>query len=388
MRTPLLVCTALAVATGLAAQAAGRVIPSASATKNPRYYDYMATYGTTSTSLKNEGRGQYIYDSADVGGAAVWKSIAWRRPQTLGNTNVLTTFSMTIIMSNSPVKYNAPSSTFKANHGTSASGTAPQTVLNNTKISLPANSRGATWPEPWFAPIPISVFVHAPVKGGSLVIECIGSNNSQNRTYYCEGHQPDNGQRVSNGQSGGCQWTSEGTNRWNSGIGYRFPVIGGTWHISHSGMPSNEPNLKKSLNIIGVQGPGGTAFGKKLPIPIASLGFLDICKTRIGKLFNDLVITQPLTYTPNTTAPGRGTLRSPTVNIPNDPKLGGVVFYQQAFCTDKPIGNYDQIYMGWPSKWTVGTGTGPMGSTVYRLGNNASTTGSIRKGYGRTMLLK
>jgi len=378
----LFVTTALAITAGLGAQT---VIPSVSATKDPNYYDYFATYGTTSTSVKNEGHGQYIYDSADVGKATVWKSIAWRRPHYISNTNGLTTFSMTIIMSNSPVKYNAPSSTFAANHGTKASGTPAQTVLNNTKVSLPANKRGTTWPEPWFAAIPISVFVHAPVTGGSLVVECIGTNNSLNRTYYCEGHQPDNGSRLSNGPSGGCQWTSEGTNRWNSGIGYTFPKIGGSWYVNHSSMPSNEPNLKKSLNIIGLQGIGGKAFGKTLPIPIASLGFLDICKNRVGVLANDLVLTQPMTYTPSTAGPGRGQLRSPTVNIPNDPKLGGLSFFAQPFCTDKPLNGFDQIYMGWPSKWTIGTGQGPKGSTVYRTGNNASTTGSIRNGYGRTM---
>ncbi|MHC4814956.1 MAG: hypothetical protein ACYTKC_22190 [Planctomycetota bacterium] len=386
MRTFLSLSTALVVATGLAAQAAGKVVPSASATKDPNYYDYFATYGTTSTSVKSEGHGQYIYDSGDVGGAAVWKSLAWRRPHYISNTNKATTFSMTIIMSNSPVKYNAPSSTFKANHGTSTSGTPPQTVLNG-KISLPANSRGTSWPEPWLPAFPISVFVHAPVKGGSLVIECIGSQNSQNATYYCEGHQPDNGSRLSNGPSGGCQYHSDGSPYWNSGISYRQPVIGGQWYVQHNSMPSNEPNMKKSLNIIGLQGIGGTAFGKKLPIPITTLGFLDICKKRVGVLSNDLVLTQPMTYTPNTTALGRGTLRSPTVNIPNDPKLGGATFFQQPICADKPIGNYDQIYMGWPSKWIVGTGMGPMGSVVYRTGNNASTTGSIRNGYGRTMLL-
>jgi hypothetical protein len=387
VKTPLLLCTILAVATGLTAQV---TIPSSAAKKDPNYYEYYCTSGTTSTTTKNEGHGQYIYDSADVGGAAVWKSLSWRRPHYISNTNNATTFSMQIIMSNSPVAYNSPSSTYTANHGSSTSGTAPVTVVNG-KISLPANSRGSTWPEPWFTPIPFSVttiFVHAPVKGGSLVIECIGSQNSQNRAYYCEGFQPDNGQRVTNGQSGGCQWTSEGTNRWNSGIGYRYPVVGGQWYVNHSGMPSNEPNMKKSLNLIGAQGVGGKAFGKTLPIPIASLGFLDVCKVRIGQLFNDVLLTQPMTYTPSTAGPGRGQLRTPTVNIPNDPKLGGLAFYQQPICADKPLGNYDQIYMAWPSKWIIGTGTGPMGSTVYSLGNNASTTGSIRKGYGRTMLLK
>lgn len=383
MRTPLFLTSLSFLASGLAGQ--GVIIPSVSAKTDPNYYDYWCTYGTTSTVVKNEGHGQYLYDSADVGGSALWQSISWRRPHYISNTNALTTFSMTIIMSNSPVAYNAPSATFSANHGTSTSGTPPQTVLNN-QISLPANSQGSTWPEPWLTAIPIQRFVHVPVKGGSLVIECLGSNNSANALYYCEGHQPDIGWRLTNGPSGGCQYHSDGG--WNSGIGYTRPVIGGQWHVSHSNMPSNEPNMKKSLNLIGLQGVGGTAFGRTLPIPIAGLGFLDICKTKPGMLYNDVVLVQPMTYTPSTVAPSRGSLTSPTVNIPNDPKLGGVNFFQQPFCLDKKLNSYDQVYMGWPSRWIIGGNAGPKGSVVYKTGNNASTTGSIRNGWGRTMLLR
>jgi hypothetical protein len=383
VKTPLLVCTVLSVAAGLAAQV-GRIVPAMSRTKDPGYYDYFCFYGTTSTTTKNESHAQYLYDSADVGGAAVWNSITWRRPHYISNTNNVTMFNMTIIMSNSPAKWNAPSSVWKANHGTSTSGTPPKTVLNNAKVSLPKNSRGTKWPEPWLPAIPISVFVHAPVKGGSLVIETINTGNSLKRSYYIEGHQPDNGQRLSNGGSGGCRNHSDGN--YNNSIGYRMPKIGGSWYITHYSMPANEPNMKRSLNIIGVQGVGGTAFGRKLPIPITTLGFLDICKVRAGVLANDLVIAQGMTYTTSTTK-GRGQLRSPTVNIPNDPKLGGVVFYQQPFCGDKKLGNYDQIYMGWPSKWIIGSGKGPLGSTVYRTGNNAATSGFVRNGYGATVRL-
>jgi len=383
VKTLLVTITALAITTGLAAQTAGKVVPSASATTNPGYWDTYATYGTTATTFNNEGRAQYLYDSADVGDATVWKSIAWRRPQLLGNPNAATTFSMTIIMSNSPVAYNAPSSTFTANHGTKASGTPAQTVLN-TQVSLPGNSRGGTWPEPWLTAFPISVFVHAPVKGGSLVIECISTDNSQKRIYYCEGHQLDIGKRVTTVNA--CWSHSDGGR--NDNLGYRLPVIGGSWFANYANMPSNEPNLKKSLNIIGLNGPGQTAFGKTLPIPINTLGFLDICANNAGGLANDLVLVQPLTYTTSTVGPSRGALRSPTVNIPNDPKLGGVSFFAQAFCTDKPLNGYDQIYMGWGSEWTIGSNTGPKGSVVYRSGNNASATGVIRNGYGRTMLLK
>ncbi len=385
MRTPLLFCATLAVTTGLAAQAAGRVVPSGAKTKAPGYFDYYATYGIKSSSVKNESHGQYIYDSADVGGAATWKSLSWRRTRYVFSSNAATTFSMTIIMSNSPVKHDAPSSTFTANHGSSGSGTAPKTVFSG-KISLPANQRGNTWPEPWFVVATFTTpFVHARVKGGSLVVECLGSNNSAGLPYYCEGWRPDFGRRLN--VSTACQFHSDGG--YNNGISYTLPFVGGSWFVQYNGMPSNEPNMKKSISIIGTDGPGGTAFGKTLPVKISDLGFQDVCKVKVGTLANDLLTFLPMIYTADTSgAKNRGSIRLPKIAIGNNPSLGGLPFYSQPFCVDKPLGGFDQVYMGWASRWFIGSGKGLPGSVVYRLFDNTRTTGTVRKGYGRTVLFK
>jgi hypothetical protein len=311
----------------------------------------------------------------------VFKSVSWRRTNYISNANKATTFNMNIKLSNSKTAYNAPSSTYLNNHGKGA------VTVYNGKVSLPANTRG-TWPEPWFMVASFTtIYAHIPINGGSLVAEFISTLNSSNQTYYCEGFGPDSGTRTTNVQSGGCQYTSEGSPRWNSGIGYRQPVVGGTWYVNHSGYPPAEPNLKKSLNLIGFQGNGGTAYGLKLPIPITKLGFLDVCKTRAGILANDVVMAliTPMTYTPSTAGPGRGAIRTITFNIPNDPKVGGLNFFQQPISADKPLNGFDQIYMGWPSKWHIGTGMGPMGSYVGRAGNNSLLTGFIGNGRGRTM---
>jgi hypothetical protein len=96
-----------------------------------------------------------------------------------------------------------------------------------------------------------------------------------------------------------------------------------------------------------------------------------------------------MTYTPSTSGtPSRGSIRSPTVAIPNVPSLAGKVFYSQPISLDKNLGNYPQVYMGWPNKWTVGTGTGLPASMVYRLFDNSSLTGSSRKNYGQTCYLQ
>ncbi|MEE9126099.1 MAG: hypothetical protein V3U11_03075 [Planctomycetota bacterium] len=397
MKTPLsalaavtvTVTVTIAITTGLVAQTATRVVPSGAATTNPDFYDYYAFFGTTSPTPNNEAHTQYLYDSADVGGPAVWKTLSLRRSHYIGSSsNKATTVTGKVILSNSPVSYSAPKTAFAANHGSKASGTPPVTVIDG-KINLPASNRGKTWPEPWF-PLPsfASPFVHAPVKGGSLVIEFITANNGD-RYYYVEGFRVDTGARSSNGQFGGCQWTSEGNGHMNSSVGYRSPVFGGSWYVEHGGMPSNVPSLKLSLNIIGLRGVGGTAYGMKLPIPISTLGFVDICKKRIGKLFNDNVVMLPMTYTASASGPGRGSLRSPTVNIPNDVKLAGASFYQQPFCVDTdPKTGLRNAYMGWPSKWTVGSNKGLPGSMIYRLFDNSGNVGLVRKGYGQTCQLR
>ena len=407
MRTPLLVCVALALAPVLTAQTTGRVVPSSAATKEPNYWDSRVFYGTTSTTAKPESHAQYAYDSADVGGVAVWRTLYLRRPHRLGNINKATTFTSTVIMSNSPVAYNQLSTTFTANHGTSTAGTAAQTVFSGT-ISLPANRVGTTFPEPWFLVVTFrTVFVHAPVNGGSLVVEFINSNNSQNQAYYVEGFKPDYGTRSNNGVSAGCWYHSDGpptlgNSGYNNSLAAILPYVGNQWWVQHGNMPSNEPNMKRSLNLIGLQGVGGTAFGRKLPIPIASLGFLDICTyrqtptgpiVRPGVLANDLTISPlivpiPMTYTPSTAGPSRGRITAPTIKIPNDPSLAGKSFYSQSFSLDKKLGIYDRVYMGWASKWTVGSGRGLPGSVVYRTSNNSSITGFFSKESGHTCMFK
>ena len=381
----MLLCATLAVTTGLAAQATGTIVPSAAATGDPGYFDYYATYGINLTSVKNQSHGQYIYDNADVGGAAMWKSVSWRRTRHVVTSNVATTFNMDIIMSNSPFRYDAPSSTFTANHGSSSSGTAPRTVFSG-KISLPANQPGQTWPDPWFVVATFrTAFAYTPVKGGSLVVECLGSNNSARLPYYCEGWRPDFGERLSVGSA--CRFHSDGG--YNNGISYQRPFLGGTWFVQHNGMPSNEPNMKRSLNIIGRTGAGGTVFGKTLPVKITELGFQDICNVQAGVLANDLLWFLPMTYTPDTSgAKSRGSLRSPTLRVGNEPTLVGLAFYSQPFCVDKPLGGSDRVYMGWPSKWIIGSGKSLPGSVVYRLFDNARATGTVRKGYGRTCMFK
>ena len=150
-------------------------------------------------------------------------------------------------------------------------------------------------------------------------------------------------------------------------------------------------DIDKRIRVFHIGGRGGRGSRSSTPGRRPSwsgLGHKGSALAVAASTMTNLVVFLPMTYPPSTAGPSQGVLVSPTINIPNDPRLGNLVFYSQPFCPDKKLNGFDQIYMGWANKWTIGSGTGPKGTVVYRTGNNASTTGSVRSGYGRTMLLQ
>ena len=98
------------------------------------------------------------------------------------------------------------------------------------------------------------------------------------------------------------------------------------------------------------------------------------------QLATDILVTLPMTYQTSTRTNG-GSLRSPPIPLPNNPWLIGQVFYNQPLCLDTDaVTRQPLIYMGWASKWTIGSGAAPAGSTVYRVGANSSATGILQRG--------
>lgn len=342
------------------------ILPKSAATASPGYWNTTFFYGTASTRVKNEGRTQMIYAASELGTIVkVFKSLQVRRPQYLGNVNALTSGAMVLSISNSARAHTAASATFATNHGT-------KTTVFSGRISLPARSRGTTWPDPWEAAVPFSPsWLFIPSTTGSVVVENMFSGSTSARTWYLEGTRPKRGVRATNFSA--CSAHSDGGR--NNSIGYRFPVVGGTWFINYNNMPSNVPSLAASFQILGAGGVGQNQWGMTLPIRLSSLNLpSNGCSLAVMDHFR-----LPLTYVTSTAGPNRGSLRGQQITIPNNQQLAGLTFYDQAVCLDtNRTTNNPEIYMSWSSKWTVGSGLGDPVSLVYRVGDNSLSTGLIR----------
>ena len=349
------------------------VVPSAAKTKSPGYWSSQFFYGTSSTSIKNEGHTQILYSAKDVGSTVLtFKNMQVRRPQNLGNQNLALTGNMRLVLSSSKVAPTAASSTFASNHGTA-------TVVVNSQISLPARNRGATWPDPWETAIPfINSYIYIEQVGGSFVVENLFSNNSAQRSWYVEGDRKDQGTRATNLSA--CAAHSDGGR--NNSIGYRRPEVGGSFYLRYGSMPSNVPSLNLSFMIIGIGGVGASQWGMTLPINLSQLSLpSNNCSLAVT---DDIRV--PLAYTTSTAGKNRGSLTSPTIPIPNNPNLGGLSFYEHGVALDtNATTKLPEIYMCWSSKWTIGTGTGRPLALVYRTGDNSQTTGFVRQFEGPTL---
>jgi hypothetical protein len=345
------------------------VIPSAAATTRPTnspFYLSTVFYSTSSTTIPHASHTQSIVDVADVTvPAALWQSLAVRRPIGLGNANPATTTNATIILSVSPLAWTAATTTFATNHGPS-----PTTVLSG-QINLPARANQATWPAPWETPFPFTTpFPYTSAMGLSLVIDIHQTGNSATTAWYVEATSPLRGGRVSNPSAqSGCRFSS-GT--YNNSLSYNSGNMlpGGTWYVSYGGILANAIGV----GAIGVQGVGGNWNGIPLPFALTGLGAPG-CSWNVS-----------VEYMVGLMASGTSA-RWPTLNIPNDASLGGASFFEHAAFVD-PAANALGLVTTWSSKWTIGSGVGAPGAMVAATGSsNANPTGSLLNGTLPTLQL-
>ena len=337
------------------------VVPSAVATTRPLPLTFNSTtfYSTSSTTTLHDSHSQSIYDVTVIAPpAATWNSLSVRRPVGLGNANSAFTTTATIKLAVNAVT----SSTATSNFGNNLGGSST-TVLSGP-ISLPAAANQATWPAPWQTAFPFTTpFAYATAPGSALVVDILQVGNTSTTTWYLEASGPDNGTRAENG---GPQSTCKFSNgNYNSGLGYSTPKVGGSWSVSYSSILPNAIGV----GALGGFGVGGTWGAIPLPVDLAPFGAPG-CKWNVSADF-----------TIGLTASASGSASWAAIPIPNNPSLGGGVFYDHAAFLD-PLANAWGVVTTWSSKWTVGTGIGAPAATVYATGNTATTatTGSLQKG--------
>ena len=358
----------------LAAAAAAQTtntLPSSAATTSPGSFSSSVFYGTATVK---ESRTQVLYAATDVQNSGVFKSLQFRRPSNLGNTNVVSTFNLQIDMSMSPVVHTAASATYASNHGT-------VTTVFNAPINLPANSSG-TWPRPWEAPFVFTTpFVFVVQAATSLCVEFQSTLNSTSQPWYVEAATAITGGGTFNSNTSGSLCPHSGAASNNS-IGYTAPTIGGNWGpVTWYNLPENNPNWNINAVLIGAVGSGGSFGPFTLPVQLSLLGLSPSSPTCV--LGNDILLTQSLTYTTSATLNG-GTLRMAAIPVPNNPAIAGVNVFTQPLAYDAP-----NFWTGWSGRWTIGDGIrrGSPLTQVSRTGANATPTGTIATFVGPTILV-
>ena len=345
------------------------IVPSVATSKAGNTF-LSAFYGTPSTQIASEGHTLCLYDASDIALASgSLRSLQVRRPSATPFNNPATTITLEVTMSRSQVASGGIQTTFASNHDPMS-----RVTVFRGSVNLPARSQGS-WPEPWEAKVPFSTpFAWAKSGTASLAVELTSSGNSALRTWFIEGYRPENGGQQTELSPFHCAH-SGGTS--NNSIRLSPAAIGQPWQVEYFRFPENTPSFRSSVLALGAQGRGGTFGGQTLPITLANLGI----PSQPGcQLANDVLATVPMTYTTSTSR-NNGTLRTPSLTIPNDRALIDRSFYTQPLCVDTDAATQRPvIYAAWASKWTIGSGESPAGSSVSRLGNNANPVGTISQG--------
>ena len=196
--------------------------------------------------------------------------------------------------------------------------------------------------------------------GSSLVVDLTQVGNSATTPWYVEASYPLQGTRVSNPNAqSSCRFSN---GNYNNSLSYLSPYVGGNWYVSYNNILPNAPGFA----CFGLTGVGGTWGGLPLPVDLTPFGAPN-CSFNVDPIVVLSVV-----------ASATGSARWPTLAIPANPAIAGANFYDHALWLD-PAANTAGVVSGWSSAWTIGSGLGAPGATVYNTGNSAgNATGILR----------
>jgi hypothetical protein len=356
----------LVTITSIAAAQGTVVVPSLATKKDPSFSTNYPFYGHATN--KGEGRALYMYNTADIPQVSMAiKSLALRSSS--GGTSAGAALTITVDMSVSPNDPTAASGTYANNHG------ANKRRMFSGTINLPARG-SAPWPQQWETPITLTTpFVYARSMGKSLVVE-ITSTTSSTVPWNVEASKVDAGTRTTESAPSVCPF-AESPPRTPGSMNIHYPRLGMQWWMRYLRYPHNTPSFNASILVVGSLGGGMKWLGLTLPINLRTgLGLPSSGPNCV--LATNLLFSIPMIYTTNAT-PTRGTIEIPRTTIPNVPALGNAVIYSQPLSIDTDaVTKQPKIHTGWANKHRIGTEIGPDAATVFRTGDNASATGTVR----------
>ena len=319
-----------ALALPCAAQAV--IVPSLATSKPSVPGGYTSDVFFASATGPSESRTQTLVDVDEIPLAvAVWGSLSVRRPAGGPyNCNAFTA-NATIVLSHGP---NAPakaSATFATNLGTHT------TTVFSGAISLPTDKSVAVWPAPWQQPFVFAQpFVFVKTLARSLVVDLKQTANTGVNPWYLELTRSsiDTGARAANGPAPPNCRSSAGS----PPVFYSTdtPYAGHLWTSMWSPLPPQAPGVA----IFGTQGAGSTWSGVSLPFLLP------------GTPGCTWSISAELILPVRSEASG---LARYLVQLPDDPSLGGGVFFEQAVFSD-PAANALGLVTTASNRWTFGDG--------------------------------
>jgi len=347
---------ALVLAVGLSAQNTF-VLPTGYDVKRAESWNYHPYYGSTSSQMP--GHVQYIYDTAKFPiPVAQLKALAFRRPRQLGNNNPAATADLVVSISVGPNDAASSSATFAANLGAN-----PMTVFQ-AKLNLPAEYGGGTGIAPYSIVIPFAQpYPFAVPMGAGFVVDISINNYTGTAPWYMDAMGIQSGQwayALSSFAGLNCVYSNS---KGSAGGGTLSATLypGGSFYFYQSGMPANLAGFV----ILGSRGPGSKWGPIQLPL---DLGFLGAGSCALG-------VSMEITLPSSTDATGMW--RWPTINIPNNPALGGFSIFEQAIYVD-PGANAAGLVTTFVMEWPIGSGARPGGAIIYKYKDTTppSATGS------------
>ena len=326
-----------------------KVVPAIAATTEGNNFNYMPF-------LYNVAHAQQIWQAQAVAkGAAVLKSIDFRRDGNRANYPALNIASHKVTIGHTSVSPATMSTTYTANV------TSTMTTIHNGKYSIPALPAPTTPPAPFAIKYPLSTsFVYTTAKGNLIMEWLVGSGQASSKT----GMQLD-AVSISSGGTGAVRqfgsWGKfAGNDKANWTANAQKLVPGGSADITLAGFG----RAYTSRLFVGVS--DKTYNGLTLPYDLGAIGAPG------NTLYTGLDVIVGFTLKQTSSSSGIWAA-NPVFPLPNDNKLIGLKAFIQSYYADSKA-NAAGLVSSSAMEFTIG-GTGPISKMMGGQGTTSATGG-------------
>lgn len=333
-------------------------LPKIARTETPYEIDHTFFHAQPATV-------QYAYDVREIQAQqATFRSISWQAGRATTASNRSSLFGLQLTIATSFRTYDQLTPVFAANLG------VDRTVVAKGGIVMPAISSGWTPALPFLRPFVFDKRKQAK----SLIVQIEHYGSGSQRTWFMNRYSDAPGKITRAGAWPKCQASNGKVMSY--GHHTSDPVAGRPMFMSFSQLPTATPSIAASLLMIGIKGPGSTAFGSiRLPVPLRNLGLPSPAGCELGL---EPVIILAGAYVERS---GQGHVEFKNLLFPDIPVFYGAKLYAQALVTDtdrttKQIALITSVTL----ELRFGNGTRARGDRLFATGFGATIGSFIRSG--------